>query len=98
MKRILLIIFIGAIASASFAQRHRIDSLLGEIKTNLPDTMRMRVYYQLGKDYLRISSDSSMSFIQNARQFFGRLTGGQKIALGLVLIGGFSILGGVAYF
>ena len=49
-----------------FAQRQRIDSLLGAWSKGLHDTMDMRVSYQLGKDYLHISGDSSMWFANRA--------------------------------
>lgn len=37
------------------------------------------------------------SFLQNLKQFLGRLTAGQQVALGFVLVGGLAFMTGIAY-
>ncbi|HRO43540.1 MAG TPA: sensor histidine kinase [Flavipsychrobacter sp.] len=69
MKRLIVILFVLVSVTHSFGQRQRIDSLLGAIKGALPDTMRMRVHYQLAKDYLHISGDSSIYYAGSSLAF-----------------------------
>ncbi len=61
--RILLILILSLLLQLkSEARRSRIDSLLVKIQTELTDSVRAGAYYQLGKDYLNINSDSSVMF------------------------------------
>jgi len=62
MKKTICLLLLQLATTFCFAQRERIDSLLGAVNEKITDTMKMRVCYQLGKDYLHIDGDSSVYF------------------------------------
>jgi two-component system, NarL family, sensor kinase len=66
MKRILLSCILLVAAHHSYCQRERIDSLLGVIDKEVPDSVMMKSYYLLSKDYVHISGDSSSLFANKA--------------------------------
>jgi two-component system NarL family sensor kinase len=66
LKQLLLPILLISLGITAHAQRKRIDSLLNEVKKDLHDTMKVRINYQLGQYYQRISNDSSDYFANRA--------------------------------
>jgi two-component system, NarL family, sensor kinase len=66
MKRRYTLLLCLLITTLGYGQRQRIDSLLAAVSKGIPDSLKVRVYYQLGKDYLHISGDSSVYFAQQS--------------------------------
>lgn len=62
MKRALIILLVLSNAFQALSQRHRIDSLLHANLQTLNDSVQMKAYYQLAKDYTNISIDSSQLY------------------------------------
>jgi signal transduction histidine kinase len=62
MKQFALLGLASLLSISLLANRQRIDSLSSEIKKKLHDTLRVRVFYQLAKDYIHIDGDSSTRF------------------------------------